>query len=182
LVDYAKANPNKVKFGGSGILGNPHIAMLMLAKAAGVEFAAVQFPGAGDAVTAVLGGHVDFTVTGGSTVVGHVKDGAVRILGITDEQPNEFYPGSVTLKAQGYDVVAPFSIGLVGPAGMPKEAVAALSKALGRAYENPDFAGRVKSASISADYMDTDKFTAYWDEMEPRVKPYVQLVRQEQKQ
>lgn len=181
LVDAAKANPGKVKFGGSGILGNPHVAMLMLEQAAKVQFAPVQYPGAGDAVTALLGGHVDFVVTGGSTTLSHWKNGAVRVLGITDKEENEYYPGVKTLQAQGYDVVAPFSTGISAPAGTPKEIVGVLSDAIGKAFQTEEFQNRVRQAGLTPDYMPTDAFAAYWEELEPRVKPIISLARQERK-
>jgi tripartite-type tricarboxylate transporter receptor subunit TctC len=177
LLADAKANPGKIKFGGSGILANPHMTAMMLEKAAGVEFSIVQFPGSGDAMTAMYGGNIDCTVTGGSTVVGPLKAGQVKLLAVTDKVENEYFPGVKTLLSMGYDVVAPNSTGIGAPAGTPKEVVQAISQALKKVYDDPAFSAKLRDMALTKAYMDTDEFNKYIDDIETRMRPFIKEFR-----
>ncbi len=177
LLADAKANPGKIRFGNSGILANLHITALMLEKVAGVQFAHVQFPGAGDAVTAMYGGNIDCTVVGGSMMVGPYKNGQVKLLAVTDREENEYFPGIKTLQSMGYDVVAPNSTGIGAPAGTPKEIVQTISQALKGIYSDAAFSAKLKDMALTKAYMDSDEFSKAIDDWEARMKPIIQEFR-----
>jgi len=59
VIDAAKANPEKVKFGTTGIAGAPHMAAVLLEMATGAKFAFVHFSGGAPSSAALLGGNVD---------------------------------------------------------------------------------------------------------------------------
>ena len=121
FVEAARANPGKITISDSALMGNPHLCVLMLQKAAGVKFASVHFDGGAPSVTALLGGHVQAVAGGISDAVPHVKTGKFRVLGIAAEQESEFLPGVPTMKSQGYDVVTVSATGILAPAVTPKE-------------------------------------------------------------
>jgi putative tricarboxylic transport membrane protein len=59
LLDFAKANPNKVKQAGASVTSTPNFDRIAIAEATGANWDYVAFPSGGEAITAVLGGHVN---------------------------------------------------------------------------------------------------------------------------
>lgn len=79
LVEAIKANPGKIKMSHSGPGGSGHIQGLMFANV-GLDVAMTPFNGSNDALLAVMGGQVDYTNAGLSTVLSYVESGDLRIL------------------------------------------------------------------------------------------------------
>lgn len=77
-VDYAKKNPRAIKFGSTGAGSAVHICGESLAAAAGVELTHVPFKGVAEAITAVIGGHIDSVVAMPQPIIPQVKGGKIR--------------------------------------------------------------------------------------------------------
>ena len=176
LVDAARAKPGSIKAGLPGILSGGHIPAVMWSKLAGMQLAEVHFAGAGDAVTALLGGHVDVVILGSGALMSHFKSGSVRALAILDREENEFYPGVKTLKAQGYNVEAVNGYGVAAPAGTPKETVDILAAAIDKAMQTDDVKKRMGDLGRSTRFMGPAAYAAYWLEMETMLKPVVEEI------
>src|SRR5687767_5395655 len=104
LVDKFKANPGSVSWGGGSAGGTDHIVAGLLAKAVGVEPAKVNyvpFKGGGQAVSAIIGGHVTAGISGLSEFAPHIKSGKMRALAVTSAKAIDGIP---SLKEQGIDV------------------------------------------------------------------------------
>jgi putative tricarboxylic transport membrane protein len=104
LLDKLKANPGSVSWGGGSAGGTDHILAGMIAKAVGVEPSKVNyvpFKGGGEAVSAIIGGHVTAGVSGLSEFSQHIKSGKMRALAVSSPKAMEGIP---SLKEQGVDV------------------------------------------------------------------------------
>ena len=86
LIQDALAKPGKVKMGSTGQATMDFIVSTMLTAATNVNFNMVPFEGGGPALTAVLGGHVDVTVTGLTAALENMKAGKVRILAVINDE------------------------------------------------------------------------------------------------
>jgi tripartite-type tricarboxylate transporter receptor subunit TctC len=84
LVQAARKDPEKVTACTTGILGDDHLAILMLEEAAKVRFRIVHLEGAAGQLTAILGGHVDSAFDNVGSVAKRVKSGEVRVLATMD--------------------------------------------------------------------------------------------------
>lgn len=112
LVAALKADPKKVSFGAGGSVGGQDwMQTAMLAKAGGIDpknMTYVALEGGGEAVTAVLGNHIQVVSAGIAEMGPHVESGKVRVLAVF---ANERLPGKLaeipTAKEQGYDVEWP---------------------------------------------------------------------------
>lgn len=112
LVNALKADPKKVSFGAGGSVGGQDwLQTALLAKAAGInpnDMAYVAMEGGGEAVTAVLGNHIQVVSAGIAEVMPHVTAGKLRVLAVFS--PNRL-EGSMqdipTAKEQGYDIEWP---------------------------------------------------------------------------
>lgn len=111
LIAVLKEDPSSVVVGGSsGAGGWDHIRLLMLAEAAGLtpeEYKSirwVQFDAGSQAVTQMLGGHVDIVSTDLAEIAGFVESGDVEILAALSEDPIPAFPDAPTATSLGYDV------------------------------------------------------------------------------
>ena len=80
FVEDAKRRPGEISFSSSGVYGTLHMATEMLSHAGGIKLKHVPFGGAGPALTAILGGHVDALASGPAVVLPHIKAGKLRPL------------------------------------------------------------------------------------------------------
>jgi len=141
LIDYAKANPGKLRMGNAGIGTTTHLHFLSL-KFAGAPMTEVPFAGAAPAVTAVLGGHIEGVVLNVTPVLPHVKAGKLKFLALFTDRRVDDVPelkGVPTLKELGYDVLMEGSAYFIGaPKGTPEKIVEILYEGLMKA-EKSDF-------------------------------------------
>lgn len=122
LVEYMKANPNKVTVATPGTNNVNHAVAAMLGVTANVQYLHVPFDGGALVIPQILGGHVDVAVLKPSEVVAQVKDKKFKALAVNDDKRLAVLPDVPTFKESGYDL---FKAGpvkqmtfLVGPAGL----------------------------------------------------------------
>lgn len=89
LIDDAKANPGKINLGTTGPGGLPFVVASLLKTASNVEFNQIPFDGDGPVVTALLGKHVDVTITKLSAAGELLKAGKVKVLTSISNEPIE---------------------------------------------------------------------------------------------
>lgn len=158
LIEYAKANPGKVKYGTPGAGTVQHLTMESFAKQNGIKMINIPFEGGNRAVAALLGGHVDFIVVGATMVAGQAKAGEIRVLGVTGEKRLDMMPEASTFKEQGFDLVAGVWFGVLVPSATPDNIVKTLSDAFKKASEDPKVADALKKAALVPAYMDAQAF------------------------
>lgn len=177
LVDAAKAAPGRITISDSGLLGTPHLCVLMLEQAAGVRFGSVHFDGGAPSVTALLGGHVDVLAGAISDAVPNFKAGNFRVLGIAGDQPSEFLPGAPTMISQGFAVETASATGLLAPAGTPQEIVDVLTSAMRKVIASPQHAKRLNDLGVTPRHLTPDEYTTFWAKYEDRVGSVLKALR-----
>ncbi len=134
FIDYAKANPGKVRVSTTGIGSSPHFIVEMIQSMTGARFTHVPFEGGESVVTAVLGGHVEATCEAVAKVKPHVEAGRMRMLLITNKMAA--FPAIPTITELGYKQDLPLTWwGLWAPAGIPEEARKVLVPAMEKAVK-----------------------------------------------
>ncbi len=171
LIDASKANPEKIKAGTSGATSNGGLGLLLFNRITGAKLAAVHFDGGSQSITALLGGHIDAVFTAVSDLVGHVKAGNARVLGILDKEASGLMPEVSTLESQGYPVYMTGFGGLGVPAGTPQGVVDILSGAMKRGVESEEFTKKMAELNQGARYMNPDQFAKLWADLEADMQP-----------
>lgn len=140
LVAYIKANPNKVRWGRTIGIGHPlQLLTYSLLKKENLKVIEVPFKGASDAITALLGAHIDvaFGVSVTATA-GHAKAGRLSILAIHNPTRLESLPDVPTFAEQGLDPgVMPIYNTFFVPKDTPDAVVTKLHDAIKQAIETP---------------------------------------------
>lgn len=138
LDDFVKL----VKTGGAALNyasnGNgtfPHLSVELMNQVLGARPQHVPFPGGAQAVTALLGGSVQFTQNHIPVVQAHVRSGRLRVLATTGATRSPSFPNVPTLAEAGLNVVASAWFGLFVPAGTPAAVVERIHQATAAAAQ-----------------------------------------------
>ncbi len=138
LVAYAKANPGKVSYGSTGNGSTNQIAAEYFAsEAGGLKFLHVPYRGGAPAIADVVAGQIDMFFANVSEIVGQIKSGQVRALGLAAPHANPMVPDLplMTKDIPSLDVSNWF--GLVGPAALPPDILQGLTKLFLEAMADP---------------------------------------------
>jgi putative tricarboxylic transport membrane protein len=157
LVSRMKADPTGTSFAVGGGLGNPnHVAMAAALKAAGVDvrrLKAVAFGGGKEAMTAVMGNHVDVLSAAASVLAGQQKGGKLRVLAVAAPHRLAGDLASIpTLKEQGVDVVFGFSRYIVGPRGLAAPQIAYWDGVFAKVVQSPEWKAAVAKHDWVSEY------------------------------
>jgi tripartite-type tricarboxylate transporter receptor subunit TctC len=139
VVADSKAKPGSIDVATSGNGTVAHLATEMFQKAAGIKLTHIPYKGAAQGSTDLIGGQIDMYMSSVPTLIGHIRSGAMRALGVTSIERTDDLPEVPTFAEAGYkgfDAVTWF--GLLGPAGMPADVVRSLSQALDMALQTPE--------------------------------------------
>jgi putative tricarboxylic transport membrane protein len=169
LVKAFKANPGSISWGGGSAGGTDHILAGLIAKATGVDAAKVNyvpFKGGGEAIAAIVGGHVTAGVSGIGEFSEQIKGGRMRALAVSSPSRVE---GFHTLKEQGIDVDLANWRGIFGAPGITPAQRDALIKIVHGATESASWKTTVEKLGWSPIYLAGDPFKKYLDEDTKRV-------------
>ncbi|MCB2042846.1 MAG: tripartite tricarboxylate transporter substrate binding protein, partial [Rhodoferax sp.] len=139
FVAWAKANPAKANFASGGAGSITHLNGEMLNQIAGTKLVHVPYKGSSPAVQDLIGGQTNLLVDVSTVLLQHIQSGRLKALYVTDAQRIASLPNVPTAKEAGYPGLETSGWqGIVGPAGMPKDVVARISKAISETLAKPD--------------------------------------------
>ncbi len=169
LLDKFKANPGSVSWGGGSAGGTDHILAGLVAKAIGVEPAKVNyvpFKGGGEAVAAIIGGHVTAGISGLSEFAQHIKSGKMRALAVSSAKAIDGIP---SLKEQGVDVELANWRGIWAAPGISKAQRDELVKAVESGVKSPAWKETLKKQDWDDFYLAGDAYAKYVEEENKRL-------------
>ncbi|MGG5811044.1 Bug family tripartite tricarboxylate transporter substrate binding protein [Falsiroseomonas sp. CW058] len=139
LVAMAKARPGQLAFGSAGIGSSLHMAGELLKIRAGIDITHVPYGGAAPAVTDLLAGRIQILMADAPALIGQVRAGALPALAVTSAERLGVLPEVPTAVEAGVPgMVSETWYGLLGPAGIPADRVAALHAALAAALADAE--------------------------------------------
>ncbi len=149
LVAYIKANPGKLPVAIGAVGSSNHLTPVWFASIAGLDVLYVPFKGAGDAITALLGGQVMMFVDNEPSILPQIKAGKARPLAVTGPRRSAYLPEVATMEELGYKgfVVEPW-YGFMAPQGTPRAAIERLNAAFNAAIRNPRIKARLEEAGL----------------------------------
>jgi tripartite-type tricarboxylate transporter receptor subunit TctC len=162
FIDYAKAKPG-LAYGSAGNGSPQHLGAEMLRTAAGIDIRHVPYRGSIPAMLDVIAGHIPFMVVDLQPALQQIKDGKVRVLGVTTPKRVAIAPDIPTIAEgglKGYELVA--WQGVVAAAGTPRLIVDELAAQIGKLMADP--ATREKFITLSLEPLPPstpDGFAAY---------------------
>lgn len=142
FVSLAKANPGKMTFAYAST--SQRVSSEMLASFADIQMTGVSYKSGPNAMTDLIGGQVNMFTSDFGVSLPQVQSGKIRGLAVTSLKRSPAIPELPTvneaLGTKGYELIAFFAA--FGPAGMPKDAVMKLNKAINDAAKSKDLLER----------------------------------------
>jgi tripartite-type tricarboxylate transporter receptor subunit TctC len=162
LLARATANPGTVTLAHAGIGTTPHMAAALLLTQSKVNMLQVPYKGISTAYSDILSGRVNAAFDGGNSAGPHIKEGRLRAFGITSAKRSSAFPDIPTIAEQGYPNYS-FSVylGLVAPAGTPKEVIQKLHQALSVALASDLVRERFKKDGADGGVMSPEEYSEH---------------------
>ena len=170
FIAYAKANPGKLFFGSSGNGSLPHILGALFQMKAGVSL--VHVPYKESVFPDLLGGQVQLAFEPVPAVIGYIRAGKLRALGVSTKQRLQVLPDVPALAEflPGYEATGWLGIG--APAGTPANVIDIVNKAVNAGLSDPTLVARMAALGAVPDPMSSAAFkqfiaaeTAKWGEV-----------------
>ena len=155
LIAYAKANPGKLNFASSGNGTTIHLSGELFKRMAGVDMKHIPYRGSSPAVNDLIAGQVDLMFDNAPSIIGQVRGGTVKALGVTTLQPTPLLPElpTVAQTVAGYDTASWFGVGV--RTGTPENIVAKIEQAVRALAQEP--AVKERMATVIADPVLSDR-------------------------
>jgi putative tricarboxylic transport membrane protein len=164
VIKDFKANPGSVSWGAGSAGSTEHLLIGLIAKAVGGDAGKINyiaFKGGGEAVPAIIGGHVKVGASGLGEFHEHIKSGKMRALAVSSPTPMEGIP---TLKEQGIDVVFGNWRGVWGAPGITTPQRETLIKSIKAATETAEWKSMLAKMGWTPVFISGDEFGKYVDE------------------
>ena len=125
FIAAAKEKPGQLKQSGGSVTSRDNVVRQQLQKVSGARWTFISFPGGGERIAALLGGHVNMMVIEPEEAGEHIRAGNMRVLAQVNDKRLRAFPNVPTLKEAGFDVPpVPQVRGVVAPPGIPAANVA----------------------------------------------------------
>jgi putative tricarboxylic transport membrane protein len=168
LVAAAKEKPGSVIQGGGPYGGSSSITGKLISDVGGAELPYTPFKGGGEAVTALLGNHIQFIIENSAEVKPYVEAGKMRVIAVS--APLDIFPGVPTLKEAGFDVdLGEFRI-IVAPPGIPAEAQAYYIDLFKKTIETPQWKEYLAKNALVPDWLEGEAVLTYLTDLAVKYK------------
>lgn len=138
LIALAKAKPDELLYGASGLGSGPHLATELFKQMAGVKMTGVLYPGSGQTAVDLIAGRIQVMFAPAPTVLGLIKDGRIKPLATTEAKRSSVVPDLPTIAEAGLPgYAAGLWFGILGPGGLLQPVIDTLSKATNAALQDP---------------------------------------------
>jgi tripartite-type tricarboxylate transporter receptor subunit TctC len=159
LIAYAKKNPGKLNFASAAGSGSAnHLAGVVFAKQAGIDWAYIPYKGGAQAITDLGAGQVDVTFNGMTGTYPHVKSGAIKLLAVSSAKRNSVIPNTPTVAETIPGFLTGSWQGILAPAGTPAPIVNKLNAEVLRAMKLPEVREALKTAGADPYPMTPQEF------------------------
>jgi tripartite-type tricarboxylate transporter receptor subunit TctC len=178
LLDDARKRPGEIRAATTGILGDDHLAILMMEEAAKVNFRIVHFDGGAQVFTAVLGGQVDVAFGNIGDIAAKIKGNPLRVLMIMDPQRSKFMPDVPTTAELGFPkIISSSSRGMFGPAGIPEPILKKIQAVFSEAMKDPDHMDKMDKSGLAVRSLVGAEYKKYAYDLHQRIAPLMEIAR-----
>jgi tripartite-type tricarboxylate transporter receptor subunit TctC len=150
FLAYVKANPGKVNYASSGNGALQHVTTELLKDLTRTYMTHIPYRGTGPALTDLLAGTVDLTITTPPPLLPHIRSGKLKALMVTGKTRLAALPDVPTATEMGVPLVASSWFAVYGPSALPADVQNKLSAAVRQVVETPEFKRRAEEQGAKA--------------------------------
>ena len=162
LIVYAKRNPGRLNFASAAGSGSAnHLAGVIFAKQAGIEWAYIPYKGGAQAITDLGAGQIDVTFNGMTATYPHVKSGLIKLLAVSSPKRLETLPDAPTVAETLPGFLTGSWQGILVPAGTPSPIVEKLNLQILKIMKTPEIKEAMKTAGADPAPMTPQEFSRW---------------------
>src|SRR5260221_10497140 len=161
LVAFAKADPGKVTYATVGAGSSNHLNALLLSNRTGIEMTHVPYKGGAPMMIDLVGGQVNVMFVSAPQAIPQVKAGRIRALAIGSARRIAQLPDTPTVAETMPGFAAQSWVGMLLPAGTPKEIVARLNAEARKALADPEVRGKLAAQGFDVVGSTPEEFLAF---------------------
>jgi putative tricarboxylic transport membrane protein len=175
FVNAAKQKPGELKQSGGSITSRDNVVRQQLQKAGGARWQFISFPGGGERIAALLGGHVNMMVIEPAEAGEHIRAGNMRLLAQIADKRLAAYPNVPTLKEAGFDITpVPQVRGVVAPPAIPRENVAYWEGVFRKLTQTESWKKFLADNQFEDGYQNAADLTKFYDEFTGQMRGILQ--------
>jgi tripartite-type tricarboxylate transporter receptor subunit TctC len=159
LIALAKEKPGRIDYASSGNGSSQHLFAALFSSMAGINLYHIPYKGSAQATTDLLGGEVKVGFPGIAGMLQYIKSDRLRVLAVTSAERSPELPDVPTIAeagVKGYE--ASLWLGIIGPAGLPKDVIAKLNTAITGLIKQPDVQNSLRTVGTEIVYRTPDEF------------------------
>jgi len=175
FVAAAKQKPGELKQSGGSITSRDNVVRQQLQKAGGARWQFISFPGGGERIAALLGGHVNMMVIEPAEAGEHIRAGNMRVLAQVADARLPAFPNVPTLKEAGFNVTpVPQVRGVVAPPGIPRENVAYWENVFRKLTQTESWKKFLADNQFEDGYQNAAELTKFYEEFSSQMRGILQ--------
>ncbi len=160
LIAAARARPETISYGTTGVGSDDHLAVLALERATGTKFLHIPFAGSAQVKQNLISRAIQLGSMNMAEAVNEMRQGVLRPLAQMGATRWESTPDVPTLRELGHDVVEGSMRGMAAPAGLAPEVLARLALSVRRTVENPDFQAAARTQALPLRFLEPAAYLA----------------------
>jgi tripartite-type tricarboxylate transporter receptor subunit TctC len=165
LVAMAKQKPGQLNYATAGTGSAAHISAEKFRMAAGIDAVHVPLKGSPESVTETMGGRTHFTWTPLTTAIGQIRGGQLLALAVSTGKRSAALPEVPTIAEAGFPRGEfNFWVGMLAPAGTPREVLGRLNGEIQKALASADMQERLAKLGAESMTMSPEQFDAFLKE------------------
>ncbi|MEA5010220.1 MAG: tripartite tricarboxylate transporter substrate binding protein [Angelakisella sp.] len=181
VVEYAKANPGKIKVGNTGSMNCNMADCIRVLEALGIKdlVTIVPYNSGADNKVANMGNHTQLSINTGADITSAVASGDQVPLLVISDRRSKSLPDVPCTKELGYDVVTTKPRGFYGPKGMSPEQITILQDAIKAACENEAFQQKILDLGLEVNYVPGAELQTKIDGWVEDIKPVFEIMKEQ---
>jgi putative tricarboxylic transport membrane protein len=165
FIDAAKQNPGQLKQSAGSIGARDWVVRQLLMTNTGANWAYISFPGGGERIAALLGGHVNIMLVEPQEAGEHIRAGNMRVIAQVSDTRLAAFPNVPTIKESGFNITnVPQVRGVVGPPGIPPEVVAYYEDLFARFVKTPSWQKYLEDNLFEEGFMRSAELARFFDQ------------------
>jgi putative tricarboxylic transport membrane protein len=173
FIDAAKKSPGTLKQSGGSVTSRDNIVRELLQKKTGAQWAFISFPGGGERVAALLGGHVNMMILEPQEGAEHIRAGTMRVLAQIADKRLPSFQNVPTIKEAGFEIPSvPQVRGVVAPPGLPKEVAAYWEDLFRRFAATPAWKKYLLDNQLEDGYQNSADLARFYERFAKEMREY----------
>jgi putative tricarboxylic transport membrane protein len=171
FITAAKEKPGALKWSGGSIMSRENVVRQLLMTATGARWGFISFPGGGERMAALLGGHVDMMIADPSETYEQIRAGKLRAIAQVSDKRLPGFPDVPTIKESGFAISdVPQMRGIVGAPGMSPDAVAFYEDLFQRVSTTPGWQKFLTDSQLDGEFVKTAQLKPFLASFEGQLR------------